>query len=345
MSLLVKDVMTHEVVTIDEFDSVQDAAKKMSEKKISSILVESGESIQGILTEKDIVKKLVSENRSPSDTLAKEIMTSPMVIIDENDNLEKALRIMLDMNIKKLPVINSQSNDSMVCGIVSLFDITRLQPELLSNVQRNYQRVTSHVRHDLRNPLSIIQSALYLIENNPDNTHELLEKIKDASLYAQKIMDDWENESLQSELIVEEVCIDQLLQDTMNVVLLPDGIEISCIVDKDIIFPLDYNKMLRVLTNIVKNAVEAIPQGGEIILEAHIRESNLYLSVLDTGEGIPDEVIDKIFDPVFSTKSQGLGLGLDFVRKTVDTHGGKIRVVSEDNMGTQFIIQIPYPQK
>lgn len=345
MALLVKDVMTHEVITIDESDSVQETAKKMSDKQISSVLVENSVAVVGILTEKDIVKKLVSENRCPSDTLAKEIMTSPMKIIDENESLEKALSIMLDMNIKKLPVVDAKTNDSKVTGIISLFDIAQYQPELLSNVQRNYQQVTSHIRHEIRNPLSTIQSAIYLIENNPENTHELLGKIKDACLYAQKIMVDWKNESAKSELVIEDVCLNQLLHDTMNVVLTPDEIEILCIVDKEIMFPLDYNKMLRVLSNLVKNAVEAIPKGGEIVLEAHTRDNNLYLSVFDTGSGIPDDLIDKIFDPMFSTKREGLGLGLDFVRKTVQAHGGRIRVVSENNPGTQFIIQIPQPRK
>jgi len=345
MALLVKDVMTHNVITVDESDSVQETAKKMSDKQISSVLVESSNTIVGILTEKDIVKKLVSENRSPSDTLAKEIMTSPMKIIEENESLERALNIMLDMNIKKLPVVNATSNDSMVYGIVSLYDIARYQPELLANVQRDYQQVTSHVRHDLRNPLSIIQSAIYLIEKNPENTHELLGKIKDACLYAQKIMVDWKNESAKSELVIEDVCLNHLLHDTMNVVLVPDEIEILCIVDREITFPLDYNKMLRVMSNLVKNAVEAIPKGGEIVLEAHTRDNNLYLSVFDTGSGIPDDIVDKIFDPMFSTKREGLGLGLDFVRKTIQAHGGRIRVVSENNTGTQFIIQIPQPLK
>jgi len=106
----------------------------------------------------------------------------------------------------------------------------------------------------------------------------------------------------------------------------------------------DAHKMEQVLVNLVLNAVAAMPAGGRLAFRHVVDGPFLTLIVSDTGEGIPEENLDKIFDPFFTTKvnGDGTGLGLAVCRKIVEQHGGKIRVSSRPGEGTEFSISLPF---
>ena len=99
--------------------------------------------------------------------------------------------------------------------------------------------------------------------------------------------------------------------------------------------------MMRVLSNLIKNSVEAIPDGGKIVVTAKKTNEELTISVEDTGKGISKALIDRIFEPMFSTKPTGLGLGLAYVKQTVEAHGGIVTVDSTLGIGTTFYLKIP----
>jgi signal transduction histidine kinase len=104
---------------------------------------------------------------------------------------------------------------------------------------------------------------------------------------------------------------------------------------------LDKSKMLRVLNNLVKNAIEAMPDGGKITIRLQDNNDQFTIKIEDTGVGIPKEKIDSIFRPFRSTKQQGMGLGLAFCKDTVEKHGGSISVTSKVGKGTTFEISLP----
>jgi len=108
--------------------------------------------------------------------------------------------------------------------------------------------------------------------------------------------------------------------------------------------PADAHKMGQVLVNLVMNAIVAMPAGGRLVFRHIVDGSFLTLIVSDTGEGIPEENLEKIFDPFFTTKrnGEGTGLGLAVCRKIVEQHGGKIRVSSRPGEGTEFSISLPF---
>jgi len=97
----------------------------------------------------------------------------------------------------------------------------------------------------------------------------------------------------------------------------------------------------QMLINLVKNAIAAMPLGGSIHLKTRLRDDVILLAVEDTGTGIPDDVIHKIFEPYFTTKVDGTGLGLTMTYKVVKEHGGDIQVKSEADKGTCFTITLP----
>lgn len=106
-------------------------------------------------------------------------------------------------------------------------------------------------------------------------------------------------------------------------------------------YSLDYQQLRQVLVNLIKNAAEAMPTGGTITLTAVRRPPYLEITVADTGEGMPPDVVENIFTPYFTTKAKGSGLGLAISRNIVRAHNGDITVESRPGKGTTFTIQLP----
>jgi signal transduction histidine kinase len=107
--------------------------------------------------------------------------------------------------------------------------------------------------------------------------------------------------------------------------------------------PVALNRDLfkQALLNLLLNAQEAMPQGGEVTIQAAAAPGGVCLALIDTGRGMPPEVLAKVFRPFFSTRSGGTGLGLATTRKIVEAHGGAIDVQSEVGHGTKFTIRLP----
>ena len=106
---------------------------------------------------------------------------------------------------------------------------------------------------------------------------------------------------------------------------------------------MDREQMKQAILNLLLNAVQAMPKGGHLALKGHIPEEDRWvqLSIQDSGVGIPGEDIDKLFDPFFSTKEGGMGLGLSIAHRIIDQHDGKIEVESAPGKGTLFTVWLP----
>ena len=104
---------------------------------------------------------------------------------------------------------------------------------------------------------------------------------------------------------------------------------------------IDPDQIRQVLVNLITNAVQAMPEGGRLTVSARVRRKSLEVTVTDTGAGIPQEVVGKIFDPLFTTKAKGIGLGLAVTRSVIENHKGSIGVSSKMGRGTTFTIELP----
>ena len=105
--------------------------------------------------------------------------------------------------------------------------------------------------------------------------------------------------------------------------------------------PLHADMFRQAILNLLLNAEQAMPEGGQITVQASAENGAICLSIIDTGKGIPPETVAKIFEPFFSTKSTGSGLGLPTTKRIIDAHGGTITVESEIGKGTKFAIRLP----
>ena len=120
------------------------------------------------------------------------------------------------------------------------------------------------------------------------------------------------------------------------------GIDIKVYVPADLPpLPLDRELFKQALLNLMLNAQQAMPRGGTLTIQAERRPDAVALALIDTGEGMPPEVVGKLFKPFFTTKPGGSGLGLPTVRKIVLAHGGAIDAQSEAGRGTKFTITLP----
>jgi CBS domain-containing protein len=126
-SLRIVDVMVREVVTIDENVSVKEAVDIMNQFEIGSIIATRKGKAVGIITERDLLKRIVAECKNAKKTMVKDIMSSPLIVIAPNMDLEEAARLMFEKKIKKLLVIDQ----NRLVGLVSLTDIARFQPEVI----------------------------------------------------------------------------------------------------------------------------------------------------------------------------------------------------------------------
>ena len=104
---------------------------------------------------------------------------------------------------------------------------------------------------------------------------------------------------------------------------------------------VDEEKLRRVLDNLIHNSVDAISGKGNITIESNTDSNGLFIKIIDTGKGIPQDHLNNLFKPFYTTKTDGIGLGLAYCKRTIEAHGGTISVESEVGNGTKFTIFIP----
>ncbi len=131
MVITVNDVMTERVITTDVNDSVKNAARVMAKFGISSLLVFSEEGLKGILTERDIITRVVCAGLDPSEVPVCDVMSEPVIVVGPDTPLEDAVELMLVNQIKKLPILEQKGDKYNVLGIISLVDVARLHPDIV----------------------------------------------------------------------------------------------------------------------------------------------------------------------------------------------------------------------
>ena len=135
--IIVKEAMKTNLAIVNPDISILESAKIMKKRKIGNVLVTKGELLVGILTESDIIKKVVSEGKKPEDVKVSEVMSTPVIVIDPYVNLEEAMKTMGKCNVRRLPVIE----DDELIGIITQKDISRLSP-ILHEISREWYDIT-----------------------------------------------------------------------------------------------------------------------------------------------------------------------------------------------------------
>ncbi len=211
------------------------------------------------------------------------------------------------------------------------------------------------VGHDIRNPLQAIISDVYLLKsdlnsmpegNAKKDVEESLKGIEKNVEYINKIVLDLQDYSRTIKPEIRKVNLEDLCEEILLKSNITENIRASCHVEKDAkTINSDPEVLKRILSNLVTNAVQAMPNGGKLELRVQKEPNDTIMAVLDTGEGIPEEVKPKLFTPLFTTKSKGQGFGLVVVKRMVEALGGTIAFESEQGKGTKFTVRLPEKEK
>jgi CBS domain-containing protein len=133
MSLQVEDVMVEEVVTTEEDTTVMQAVKIMNKLEIGCLIVVRKGKPAGILTERDLLRRVLAKSKNPKKTLVSEVMTKPLVFGKPHMEVEEAVKLMFKMKIKKLPVVGK---NGQLAGLITLTDLVRFQPQMISIIKK-----------------------------------------------------------------------------------------------------------------------------------------------------------------------------------------------------------------
>jgi signal transduction histidine kinase len=215
-------------------------------------------------------------------------------------------------------------------------------------------QIATMVGHDLRNPLQVIINYIYLAKMKMKSlsSHEMdiLEKagfskifgsVQDETKYMDKIISDLQDYARPVKLDVAEINLHQLFIDRFSSIDVPQTIKIFLDIEENMTIIADPNLMKRVFSNLLLNAVQAMPNGGRVMIGAWHDEQTINITIKDTGTGISEDLISELFQPLVTTKAKGTGLGLSVVKRLVEAQNGKVELESEVGKGTTFTVRIP----
>jgi PAS domain S-box-containing protein len=246
----------------------------------------------------------------------------------------------------------------VVTNIVLMHDDVTEKKSLEDKLQDNERMATigqtaGMVGHDLRNPLQSIAGEVYLAKSELDSLpdgesksclQESIQTIEAQVSYMDKIVSDLQTFVKPVEAQMQIVNLKPLITALLAQTEIPKNIQANIEVQEALTAETDPQLLKRVLINLVTNAVQAMPEGGELTIEAQAKYKKVQIIVEDTGTGIPEEIKPKIFNPLFTTKSKGQGFGLAVCKRVIEAQHGTITFESQVGQGTKFIIELPINQ-
>ncbi len=268
------------------------------------------------------------------------------------------LAVPIKINGVVIAVLNLESNEAFAFDendqrLLEIFSehvavsMERLnQKQLIEKMERlriretleGYKKISQMVRHDLRNPINNLRLALKVIRENPEKYEEMIETMEKNVHFAEEIMNDWKLQTMSGDLQIQPVSVLELVRDSLEFVEKPENVNVTVNIQEDLVIPLDYNRMKRAFVNLIINSYEAMPDGGELEISSHAASGETEITVKDSGVGMTKEQMHNLFQPFFTTKAYGTGLGLAYCKQTINDHNGEIYVDSEIMKGTKFRI-------
>jgi signal transduction histidine kinase len=202
--------------------------------------------------------------------------------------------------------------------------------------------VTAMVGHDLRGPLVTIANAVQLIQRGSERSEKLLKMIEDNASRSIMMLEDLRQLLRSATTVREKTDLSALINNVVEDAFIPDSVNMKLRLDEKIGYVMiDRSKMRRVLDNLIQNALDAMPNRGDLTISTHRDSEWKRIEISDTGKGIPEEDRATLFTPFNSRKVGGLGLGLVFSKEIVEAHGGTLSLKSEVGEGTSVTITLP----
>lgn len=274
-------------------------------------------------------------------------------VVREDDMPRRLLGVMIDATIRKQAAEELERYRSDLEALV-LQRTRELQAAQDALVQKERLAVlgqlTATVSHEIRNPLGTVSNALYLLRETLGD--DCLERVERPLALAERgvvrcdgIISELLDFTRRRELKRVPIELDVWLANVLDEMTWPAGLQRLQYLSSGVIVPVDPERLRRALINVIDNALQAMeakPQGRQR-LEIRTRrdENRCEISVHDSGTGIPAEIMERIYEPMFSTKTFGVGLGVPIIRNIIADHGGDVTYQSAAGEGTTVTIWLP----
>ncbi len=257
------------------------------------------------------------------------------------------IEMCLPMTIDKL---HNSINDLAVTNekLVSVQQALKQSEKMASMGQ-----LSAGIAHELNNPLGVvIMYSNILLDELPKNAEAYtdLKLIVEQANRCKKIVGGLLNFARKNQVNPAEVKLERLVRQAVDAVIIPDNVDVVLDINgmSQYTAMLDAEQIIQALTNLIKNAIEAMPEGGILKIEIKDENGNIEFHIIDTGTGIKEDDMDKIFEPFYTTKGigKGTGLGLATTYGIVKMHNGQIDAISnadpgKGDTGTRFIVKLP----
>jgi signal transduction histidine kinase len=233
-------------------------------------------------------------------------------------------------------------------------DLAIIEDAYQSEMQRRQQQVerlatigqvAGGIAHELRNPLNVIKTSVYYLRNSTNVSQEKLtshlERIDRQASVADNVIGALNSFARLPLPEMQPTRMDECLSEVLELIGLPDAIQVT--VDLPPTLPLalaDRQQLSIVFGNLIRNARDAMPQGGSLAIRGRDKAGFIEIDVEDSGIGIHPDNLAKIMEPLFSTKARVIGLGLPIARAIVEKHRGRLTVASQPCHGTRFTVEL-----
>jgi len=224
------------------------------------------------------------------------------------------------------------------------------QAEYLARQQRSERlatigQVAGGVAHELRNPLNVVKTSVYYLLNarnpSPEKKTEHLQRIERHVTLADGVITALTNFARMPVPNLKPFPVGQCIQEAVETNPLPDNVQLTMDFPSSLPAVLaDIDQIRIVFANLIRNAREAMPKGGALSIRGQVVADAVEVTVSDTGVGISLENIQRILEPLYSTKVRGLGLGLAIARAILDKNKGSLRLQSELGRGSSFTVRL-----
>jgi signal transduction histidine kinase len=243
-----------------------------------------------------------------------------------------------------------------IAAVVATWSVRRII--LLERRARDAERLaelgtlTGGLAHEIKNPLSTVQLNLQLLAEDitPDNpaysrVGHRLGTVQKETARLRDILDDFLRYAGKLELDRQPTDLNELLEDLVDFFLPQAQAQRARLrlrrADGPLTSSVDPRLIKQAVLNLMINALQAMPAGGDLILTAGREDGRARIDVIDTGKGIPADAVDKIFQAYYTSKKGGTGLGLAMTHRIVKEHGGDLTVKSEVGKGSDFTLRLP----
>jgi signal transduction histidine kinase len=295
-----------------------------------------------LLAKEKALGAIAADFVEPKKTITKEALESVMIF-----SQQAGLAIHNAFMYQELKTFSQQMEEKIQ---KTTADLKKTEAQLIrSEKLAALGQLAAGIAHEIRNPLTSINILIHsLMDNLPSgNSHkEDLKVIEEEINRINEIVDQFLRFAKPGPPLLDSMDVVSVFEETLQL-LRPQMERQRIVVQKEFqalpIILMDREQMKQAILNLLLNAIQAMPGGGDLTLRGQNSKDGQYIniSIQDSGVGIPDEDISKLFDPFFSKKEGGMGLGLSITHRIIDQHRGKIEVESAPGKGTVFTIWLP----